>query len=61
MPRPPLRAPRRERLPVAADAAARSARVSNVDYVLDFTLTGKESFSGTTTAELRPERRAPAR
>ncbi|MGH8854395.1 MAG: aminopeptidase N [Telluria sp.] len=32
-----------------ADAAARSARVSNVDYVLDFTLTGKESFAGTTT------------
>jgi aminopeptidase N len=32
-----------------ADAAARSARVSNVDYVLDFTLTGKETFSGTTT------------
>jgi aminopeptidase N len=23
--------------------------VSNVDYALDFTLTGKESFSGTTT------------
>jgi aminopeptidase N len=32
-----------------ADAAARSARVSNVAYVLDFTLTGKESFSNTTT------------
>jgi len=32
------------------DAAARSARVSNVDYVLDFTLSGKESFAGTTTA-----------
>ncbi|NYE64120.1 aminopeptidase N [Duganella sp. 1224] len=32
-----------------ADAAARSARVSNVDYTLAFTLTGKESFSGTTT------------
>ena len=31
------------------DAAARAARVSNVDYVLDFTLTGKETFSGTTT------------
>jgi aminopeptidase N len=31
------------------DAAARSARVSNVDYVLDFTLTGKESFGGATT------------
>ena len=31
------------------DAAARSARVSNVDYVLDFTLTGKENFSATTT------------
>lgn len=31
------------------DAARRSARVSNVDYVLDFTLTGKESFAGTTT------------
>ncbi|MTV37636.1 aminopeptidase N [Duganella radicis] len=31
------------------DAAARAARVSNVDYTLDFTLTGKESFSGTTT------------
>jgi aminopeptidase N len=33
-----------------ADAEARSARVANVDYVLDFTLTGKETFSGTTTA-----------
>jgi aminopeptidase N len=32
-----------------ADAAARAARVSNVDYVLDFTLTGKESFAATTT------------
>ena len=31
------------------DAAARSARVSNVDYALDFTLTGKETFAGTTT------------
>jgi aminopeptidase N len=31
------------------DAAARSARVSNVDYTLDFALTGKESFSATTT------------
>jgi aminopeptidase N len=30
-----------------ADAAARSARVANVDYVLDFALTGKETFSGT--------------
>ena len=32
-----------------AEAAARSARVANVDYVLDFALTGKESFSGTST------------
>jgi aminopeptidase N len=32
-----------------ADAAARSARVANVDYVLDFTLTGKERFGATTT------------
>ncbi|OON63348.1 aminopeptidase N [Massilia sp. KIM] len=32
------------------DAAIRATRVSNVDYVLDFTLTGKESFAGTTTA-----------
>jgi aminopeptidase N len=31
------------------DAAARSARVSNVDYTLAFALSGKESFSGTTT------------
>jgi aminopeptidase N len=31
------------------DAAARSARVSNVDYILDFTLTGKENFGGATT------------
>jgi aminopeptidase N len=31
------------------DAAARSARVANVDYTLDFTLTGKETFAGTTT------------
>jgi aminopeptidase N len=32
-----------------ADATARAARVANVDYVLDFTLTGKDSFGGTTT------------
>lgn len=32
------------------DAAARSARVSNVAYALEFTLTGKERFSGVTTA-----------
>jgi aminopeptidase N len=32
-----------------ADAAARSARIANVDYVLDFALTGKESFGGTST------------
>jgi aminopeptidase N len=31
-----------------ADAAARAVRVSNVGYVLDFTLTGKESFAATT-------------
>ncbi|UGQ46902.1 aminopeptidase N [Massilia endophytica] len=31
-----------------ADAEARSARVSNVSYVLDFRLTGEESFSGRT-------------
>jgi aminopeptidase N len=33
------------------DAAARSARIANVDYVLDFTLTGKESFSATSTVQ----------
>jgi len=33
------------------DAMARSARVSNVDYTLQFTLTGKETFAGTTTLE----------
>ena len=32
-----------------ADAAARAARIGSVDYALDFTLTGKETFSGTTT------------
>jgi aminopeptidase N len=32
-----------------AEAAARSARIANVDYVLDFALTGKETFSGTST------------
>jgi len=32
-----------------ADAKARSARVSNVAYVLAFELTGKETFSGTST------------
>ncbi|MES3023891.1 MAG: aminopeptidase N [Pseudomonadota bacterium] len=31
------------------DAAARSARLSNVDYVLDFSLSGGERFSGTST------------
>ncbi|WP_332876373.1 aminopeptidase N [Massilia sp. S19_KUP03_FR1] len=34
-----------------ADAAARAARVANVDYVLDFSLTGKESFNATTTVQ----------
>jgi aminopeptidase N len=33
------------------DAAARSARVANVDYTLDFTLTGAERFSGSTTLQ----------
>ncbi|MGV7210775.1 aminopeptidase N [Oxalobacteraceae bacterium A2-2] len=32
-----------------ADAAARAQRVSNVAYELQFALTGKESFSGSTT------------
>ena len=32
------------------DAAARSARVSNVAYALEFTLTGQPAFSGVTTA-----------
>ena len=32
-----------------AEAAARSARVANVDYVLDFALTGNDTFSGTST------------
>ncbi|WP_028101477.1 aminopeptidase N [Pseudoduganella violaceinigra] len=32
-----------------ADAAARSARVSNVAYVLDFTLSGQETFRNTTS------------
>ncbi|MES2321782.1 MAG: aminopeptidase N [Pseudomonadota bacterium] len=32
-----------------AEAKARSARVSKVDYVLAFELSGKESFSGTST------------
>jgi aminopeptidase N len=34
-----------------ADAQARSERVSNVAYQLDFTLTGKETFAGTTTLQ----------
>ena len=34
-----------------ADAAARSARIANVDYILDFTLTGKETFNATTTLQ----------
>jgi aminopeptidase N len=34
-----------------SDAMARSARVSNVDYALAFELTGKETFSGTTTLQ----------
>jgi len=33
------------------DAEARSARVSNVTYVLAFRLTGEESFSGSTTMQ----------
>ena len=32
-----------------ADAAARSARIANVDYVLTFALSGGERFSGTST------------
>ncbi len=31
------------------EAAARSARIANVDYVLDFELSGKDEFSGTST------------
>ncbi|QGZ41014.1 aminopeptidase N [Pseudoduganella flava] len=34
-----------------ADAQARSERVSNVAYQLDFALTGKETFAGTTTLQ----------
>ena len=34
-----------------SDAMARSARVSNVAYVLDFTLTGQDSFSGSSTLQ----------
>jgi aminopeptidase N len=34
-----------------AEALARSARVSNVAYQLDFTLTGKETFASTTTLD----------
>jgi aminopeptidase N len=34
-----------------ADAEARSARVSNVSYVLSFRLTGEESFSGSTSVQ----------
>ncbi|WEF32681.1 aminopeptidase N [Pseudoduganella chitinolytica] len=34
-----------------ADAEARAARVSNVAYALDFTLTGKETFAATTTLQ----------
>ena len=46
----PASAPRAENAFLSqTDAAARAARVSNVDYVLDFTLTGKENFSATTT------------
>jgi aminopeptidase N len=33
------------------DAAARAARLANIDYVLDFTLTGKETFTATTTVQ----------
>ena len=48
---PAASAPRAENAFLSqADAAARSARVSNVAYALAFTLTGKESFSGVTTA-----------
>ncbi|NVM77996.1 aminopeptidase N [Duganella sp. SG902] len=46
----PTPAPRAENAYLSQqDAAARAARVSNVDYTLDFALTGKETFSGTTT------------
>lgn len=46
----PMPAPRADNAYLSqADAAARSARVSNVDYTLEFALTGKETFSGTTT------------
>jgi aminopeptidase N len=34
-----------------ADAAARAQRIANVAYVLDFTLTGKETFSGSSTLQ----------
>lgn len=43
-----------------ADAAARAARVSNVDYVLNFVLTGQERFSGAAaiTFDLKDHRQA---
>jgi aminopeptidase N len=33
------------------DAAARATRLANIDYVLDFTLTGKENFNATTSVQ----------
>ncbi|NHZ78186.1 hypothetical protein F2P44_02625 [Massilia sp. CCM 8695] len=37
--------------PTRATAAARSKRIANVAYVLDFTLSGQDTFGGTSTLQ----------
>ncbi|RSZ58102.1 aminopeptidase N [Massilia atriviolacea] len=47
----PAPAPVRADALTQAEAAARAKRIANVAYALDFTLTGKESFDGTSTLQ----------
>ncbi|UOD33684.1 aminopeptidase N [Massilia violaceinigra] len=47
----PAPAPVRADALTQADAAARSKRIANVAYVLDFTLSGAETFSGASTLQ----------
>jgi hypothetical protein len=45
------RRPRRKRLSVAAGCSSPFRPRGNVDYTLDFALTGAERFSGSTTLQ----------
>ncbi|WP_229509467.1 aminopeptidase N [Massilia sp. CCM 8734] len=58
----PPAAPARTDALTQADAMARSQRIANVAYVLDFTLSGKETFDGASTLQFDlADTRAPIR